>query len=268
VSAEHEARGTRLAGRPVRSAWRVVGILVAIVAVGVGVLNAAAALARKTERTHGVFPGTVRSVDISSSGGSIHLIGGEGSETTVDALIGLGLGRPSHREELEGDRLVIRSGDCGVLAGSSCSVDYTIHAPQGVHVTAASSGGDITVSGANVDLSSSGGDVTLHGVTTEARVHSSGSNVTTHGLVGDSVDVESSGGDVTLSFAAPPMQVVADSRGGSVVIEVPDTPDTYRVVTYSSGGDATTRIRTDPTSSRLIHASSSGGDVSVLYRGD
>ena len=102
---------------------------------------------------------------------------------------------------------MIRSEDCGVLAGSSCSVDYTIHVPQGVHVTATSIRGDITVSGANVDLSSSEGDVTLHGVTTEARVHSSGGNVTTHGLVRDSVDVESSGGDVTLSFAAPPMQV-------------------------------------------------------------
>ena len=83
-------------------------------------------------------------------------------------------------------------------------------------------------------------------------MHSSGGNVTAHGLVGDSVDVESSGGDVTLSFAAPPMQVVADSRGGSVVIEVPDTPDSYRVLASSSGGDATTRIRTD----RWVPASS------------
>ena len=172
MSAEHEARGTRLAGRPVRSAWRVVGILVAIVAVGVGVLNAAAALARKTERTHGVFPGTVRSVDISSSGGSIHLIGGEGSETTVDALVDLGLARPSHREELEGDRLVIHSGDCGALAGPFCSVGYTIHVPQGIQVTVTSGGGDITVSGirGNVDLSSSGGELELRGATTgEAR---------------------------------------------------------------------------------------------------
>ena len=38
-----------------------------------------------------------------------------------------------------------------------------------------------------------------------------------------------------------------------------DTTDAYRVLTSSSGGDATTRIRTDPTSSRLIRASSSGG---------
>ena len=134
---------------------------------------------------------------------------------------------------------MIRSEDCGVLAGSSCSVDYTIHVPQGVHVTATSIRGDITVSGANVDLSSSEGDVTLHGVTTD-------------GLVRDSVDVESSGGDVTLSFSRTPMEVVADSRGGSVVIEVPDTPDSYRVLASSSGGDATTRIRTD----RWVPASS------------
>jgi hypothetical protein len=248
-----------------------VGVLVAVVAVGIGVLNAAAALAHKTERMHRAFPGTVHLVDVSSSGGSIRVVGGEGSETTVDALVDVGLRRPSHREELEGDRLVIRSEDCGILAGALCSVDYTIHVPQGIQVTAASGGGGITVWGVrgNVDLSSSGGEVRLRGATTEeARVHSSGGDVTALGLVGASIDAASDGGDVTLSFAAPPNRVVADSRGGSVVIEVPDTPDAYRVLASSSGGDATTRIRTDPTSSRLIRASSSGGDVSVRYHGD
>jgi hypothetical protein len=245
--------------------------LVVVVVVGFGVLNAAAALGHKTERTHRDFPGTVRSVDVSSSGGSIRLIGAQGSETTVESVIDLGLRRPWHREELEGDRLVIRSEDCGILAGALCSVDYTIHVPQGIQITAASGGGDITVSGVRgkVDLSTSGGEVQLRGAATEeARVHSSEGDITAQGLVGASVDAMSRGGAITLSFAAPPERVVADSRGGSVVIEVPDTPDAYRVLASSSGGDATTRIRTDPTSSRLIRASSSGGDVSVRYHGD
>src|SRR5437667_4060050 len=161
MRAEHEARGASLASRLVRSAWRAVGILVAIVLGGFGVLNAAAALGHRTERIHKAFPGTVHSVDVSSSGGEIRVIGGEGSATTVDAVVDRGLRRPSHREELQGDRLIIRSEDCGMLAGPFCSVDYTIHVPPGIQVTAASGGGDITVSGVhgNVDLSSSGGVV-------------------------------------------------------------------------------------------------------------
>jgi hypothetical protein len=118
-----------------------VGVLVAVVAVGLGVLNAAAALAHRTERTHRAFPDTVRYVDVSSSEGSIRVIGGGGSGTSVDALVDLGLARPSHREELEGDRLVIHSGDCGALAGPFCSVGYTIHVPQGIQVTVTSGGG-------------------------------------------------------------------------------------------------------------------------------
>ena len=59
---------------------------------------------------------------------------------------------------------------------------------------------------------------------------------------------------------------MAESTGGSVVIEVPDTLDVYRVLASSSGGEDTTRVRTDLASSRLIRASSSGSHVSVRYR--
>jgi hypothetical protein len=255
-------------GRKVRSAWRVVGAFTAVVLVGLGALNAAGAIARKTERTHRAFPDTVRAVDIRSSGGNVSVVGGEGPETVVDAVVEFGLQRPGHSEEVQGDRLVVRGGSCGVFAGPYCSVDFTIRVPRGIRVAAGSEGGDIAVSDVHgdVDLSSSGGDVELGGATTQkVRVRSSGGDVTARGLVGGSIDAASSGGDVTLLFAAPPSQIVANSSGGSVVIKVPGTADAYRVQASSSGGDVTTRIRTDPESSRVIRASSSGGDVSIRY---
>lgn len=251
-----------------RSVWMVMGGVAAVVLVGIGAINATAVITRKTERTHGVFPATVRIVDIRSSGGNVMVMGREGPETVVDAVVEFGLRRPGHLEEIRGDRLVVRGGSCRMFAGFSCSVDFTIRVPSGTRIAAASGGGDIAVSDVrgDIDLLSSGGDVELGGATTDpVRVRAGGGDVTARGLVGGSIDAESGGGDIRLRFAAPPNRVVASSSGGSVAIKIPSTPDAYKVETSPSGGDVTTQIHTDPASSRLIRASSSGGDVSIRY---
>src|SRR5437773_1776727 len=97
VGAEHEASRAATAGPLVRSAWRVVGALVAVALLALGVLSAVAALSHRTERRHTTIPADrVRSVDVRASGGSIRVIGVEGPETTVDAVVDLGLERPAH----------------------------------------------------------------------------------------------------------------------------------------------------------------------------
>jgi hypothetical protein len=58
-----------------------------------------------------------------------------------------------------------------------------------------------------------------------------------------------------------PTNVQASSDGGDVEIALPDTPDAYRVQLSSDGGETSGPIRTDPTSSRVITASSNGGNV-------
>jgi len=254
--------------RDTRTTWLVVGGVVALL-LAFGTMAGVGALAHRTERVHRVFPGSVRSVDVRSSGGSVHVVGAAGSEAAVDAVINRGIQRPSNSQTLEGDRLVIRGGSCWPFF-TTCGVDYTIRVPHDAGLTAHSTGGDITVSDVHgtMDLSSSGGRVGLQGVASDrVRVESSGGEVTARGLTGASVDAASSGGGVSLSFAAPPTRVDASSSGGGVLIELPDTPDAYRVEASSSGGGTSIRIRTDPASSRLIRASSSGGDVTIRYHG-
>jgi hypothetical protein len=256
----------RRAGLDSRSLWIVAGAVACVALVGMGVTNATDAISRKTERTHRVFPATVRTVDIRSLGGNVTVVGREGPETVVE----LGLQRPGHVEEIRGDRLIVRGRPCRALAGSACSVDLTIRVPSGTRIAAASGGGDIAVSDVrgSVDLSSSGGDVELSGAMTDpVRVRSSGGDVRARGLVGGSIEAESGGGDISLRFAAPPNRIVASSSGGSVAIRIPSTPDAYQVQTSSLIGDVTTQIRTDPESSRVIRASSSDGDISIRYEG-
>jgi len=259
-----------MGSRNARTTWLVMGGLVALVLLAFGTMFGVGAVAHKTERAHTAFPGPVRSVDVGASGGSVHVVGTAGSEATVDAVINRGIQRPSNSERLEGDRLVIRGGSCMPFFTTFCGVDYTIHVPHDLGLTAHSSGGDITVSDLHgtMDLSSSGGRVGLQSVTSDrVRVESNGGEVTASGLTGTSVDASSNGGEVSLSFAGPPTRVDASSSGGGVLIELPDTPDAYRVEASSSGGGTSIRIRTDPASSRLIRASSSGGDVTIRYHG-
>src|SRR3954470_21383828 len=85
-------------GSEVRFAWRVMGVFAAVVLLGVGALSAAVAVAHKIERIHRVFPETVQSVDVRSSGGNVRVVAGEGPETVVDLVIQFGLQHPGHSE--------------------------------------------------------------------------------------------------------------------------------------------------------------------------
>jgi hypothetical protein len=85
-------------------------------------------------------------------------------------------------------------------------------------------------------------------------------------LTSSAVQAESSGGGVHLSFVQPPTNVDVTSSGGSVTVDLPDTGDFYRVDASASGGSVRNGVRTDPSSARVIHATSSGGGVRVDYQ--
>jgi hypothetical protein len=208
----------------------------------------------------------VRVIDVSNSSGSVSIDGTTSSDITIDASISRGLGRPTHHETVDGDRLVVRA-HCPVVISSFCNVNYRLTVPAGTNVVVRASGGGITLASLEgpVDASSSGGGVHVQNMGGSLRLRSSGGGVSATALRSDRVDASSSGGGVQLAFADPPSAVLATSSGGGVTVEVPDTTDAYRVQASSSGGAARTTVRTDPTSTRVIRATSSGGGVTVRY---
>jgi hypothetical protein len=254
-----------------RVAWRIGGSLFAVLALAFGTANAVGALAHETRHLHRVISSPVRVLDIrAGTGGSITVLGGSGSDgaVTVDMTVNRGLETPSHTEEVQGDRLVIRSG-CLPIVTTFCQVDYVIRAPEGVTVIAHSDGGDVTVSNVHgdLDLASSGGSVKARNVDAQrVRFQSDGGDVDAQGLSADSIGASADGGNVLLALSSPPTTVNVTSDGGDIDIELPDTPDAYRVNVSSDGGTTSTAIRTDPTSGRLISAEADGGDVIVRYR--
>jgi hypothetical protein len=208
----------------------------------------------------------VQVIDVSNSAGSVSIEGTTAGPITIDASLSRGLGRPQHREAVEGGRLVMRA-HCPVLLSSFCTVNYRVAAPAGTQVVVRASGGGITLTSldGSIDASSSGGGVHVRDTSGSLRLRSSGGGVSATGLRSDRVDASSSGGGVQVAFVDPPSNVAASSSGGGVTVEVPNTADAYRVTARSSGGTAQTSVRTDPTSSRVIRATSSGGGVTVRY---
>ena len=177
-----------------------------------------------------------------------------------------GLFSGSHSVTVDGDRLVVRS-DCPPVLGTWCGVDYTIRVPAGTAIAGGSSGSGIDVTGTTgpIDLSSSGGGLHVTGGGGTVKLDSSGGGVTGDRLTAASVTASSSGGGVRLSFSEPPQSVKASSSGGGVRIEVPDVPGAYQVHASSSGGGVHNGVRTDPSSTSVIDAESSGGGVTITY---
>jgi len=140
-----------------------------------------------------------------------------------------GIRSPRHSESVVNGRLLLRT-DCTTAFTGNCKVDYVVHVPAGVSVSAHGDGG-------NIDLVAMTGDA----------------------------NVSVNGGRVHLGFAEAPHHVKVRADGGEIVVVVPDDGQAYRVHADSSGGTSHVDIRTDPASDHVIDAHVNGGSVAVKY---
>jgi hypothetical protein len=247
-------------------AWLIGGSFLSVVLLAFGVMQGVGLLAHQRHHDHTVVTAPVRSVDISSGGGSVSAIGTTGRNVVVDAAVSEGLFAATNQVAVQGDRLILRS-SCPPMFNTFCQVNYTVHMPRSLPLRIRSDGGSIHVDGVggDLDLASSGGGVHVTGSRGQLRLRSSGGGISATDTQSPAADASSSGGGVRLAFSLPPQRITARSSGGGVTIQLPNTSDTYRVDIASSGGSSSNEVRTDPTSTRLIHARSSGGGVRVQY---
>jgi hypothetical protein len=252
--------------RTARLAWIRPGSCLAVAALGWGSVNIVDVLAHERHDLHVEYAQAIHTIDIDADKGSVHVIGTDDPKVTLDAKVSEGLRSGSHREQLDGDRLVLRA-RCPAIFATWCGVDYTIRVPRGTAIVADTSGDGIDVTGVTGDLnlSSSGGGVHVVGASGSLDLRSSGGGVNAEQLTSDVVIADSSGGGVHLDFTEPPRSVKASSSGGGVTVEVPNTPGAYQVNASSSGGGVDTEVRTDPSSPNVIDADSSGGGVTIRY---
>lgn len=264
-----ERWGTRVLRRPgLRTAWLVLGCVVAVPALGFGTVNVVSLLAHE-ERTEvrTVDADGVAVLDVHNGAGSIEVVGVEGAdEVTVRARISEGLRATGHRVEVEGDRLEVR-GSCPLVGGDWCEVDYTIEVPTRLRVEV-SARGSITVSDveggvvAEADQSS----VQVARVAGELVLDSDQGRVEGRDLRATRVAASSDQGRIELEFATSPRAVDVDADQGRIDIVLPDDPDVaYATELDADQGTISDRIRQDPTSDRTIRASSDQGSITIAY---
>jgi hypothetical protein len=176
---------------------------------------------------------------------------------------------------------------CGWNISGYCGASFDLQVPAGTAVDLETSSGDVTATGLHADatLRTSSGNASATGVTGNVTAHSSSGDVTATGVTGtlsldtdsgtiavsDSaaprVDASTSSGDVRIDLAADSEAIDARTSSGGVAIRLPDTAGVaYRLDLHTDSGTTSGQVRTDPSSSRTITASTSSGDVSVAYR--
>lgn len=249
--------------RGVKVTWVVIGSIFTVATIGFGTVQAVAGLAHEERDVHTVIEEPVRVVDVEVDG-AVTVMGGRTAGITIDERVSRGLQAPKRSIRVDGDRLTVR-GTCRAFPQTFCSNDVTLHVPSSVRVVADGLGIRVTGVLGGTLLESQGDDIDVESVGGAVRLRSHGGSVSAIGLRAATVDADSSGGDVSLAFARSPQQVDAGSSGGDVNLVLPDRPVAYRVETSASGGSVDSDIRTDPTSPRLIRATSSGGGITIHY---
>jgi hypothetical protein len=224
-------------------------IVLMVVAAGVAYL-----LMRTVARTEvtDVFsvPAPITEVTAGTGAGSIAVDAGPDDSLTARITKGYAFFAPEVTSTSTSGRVVLDT-DCpalGVLTG--CSVDFDVVSPPRASVRATSTAGSVMVTGMEgpvVAQSTAGGVAVLR-----AR--------------GDDIRASSTAGDVRVEAQEAPGRIEASATAGSVIIAVPRGD--YRIDASAGTGSVNLEGITDtPSSSRVIIASASAGDVTIRAAG-
>lgn len=258
-------------GRPSRKvsiAWKVAASLAALWAVAWGAAQVVTQLAHEEHTTVTEYDAAgLTTLDVATDAGSVTVVGTTSDTIRVTAHISDGLRATDERQEVDGDRLVLRTG-CPAFFSSFCNVTYTVELPARMDLRIRLDNDDIRVTGVEggVDAHTDNGNVLVRGSgASELVLSSDNGTVEAVDLRATDVQAGSENGDVDLTFLRPPTAVRATSDNGDVTVEVPDDGTEYAVDVGSDNGSSAAPIRTDPSSRRSITVRSDNGDVLVTY---
>jgi len=249
-----------------RRAWRVVGALLAVLALGWGTLQVVVLLAHSERSFERVLTGDVGEVRVSIDAGSLRIVATDGPEVRVSARVSDGLVSTDHREEVEGSAVVLES-SCPPVLSTFCSIDYVVEVPRSVSVRIRTETAPVTVTGTrgSLDVGTDTGAIRLIDTDGDVVARTDTGAVTLDDVVAARTDVRTDIGSVTASYLEDPRSVVVRTDTGSVEIVLPDADTTYRLEADSGNGSVTTPVRTDPDAQRSVDVRSDVGSITVTY---
>ncbi len=254
-----------------KSAWRIVGSILAATLLACGVPQVVSVLAHHETTFHSQFPTAgLRTLEIDSDSGSVRLIGlgTPGASGTVTTRVSDGLVATTHHQQRIGDRLVL-SASCPTLWSAFCSVDYVVAVPDDVAVVVHTDNGSIKAQDlyAGADLETDNSAITVDHLSGRVKLSTDNGDVTGADLGSRTLEADTDDGSITLTLAVAPTSVRSQTDNGSITMVIPDTTDAYRLDVGTSQGSVTTPVRTDPTARRVLSAHTDNGDVTITYPG-
>lgn len=224
--------------------------LILLMAIAAGVAYLLMRTVARTEVTD-VFsvPAPITEVSVGTGAGSVAVDAGPDDVLTARITKGYAFFAPEVTTSATAGKVVLDT-DCptlGVLTG--CSVDFDVVTPPSAAVRATSTAGSVMVTGtagAVVAQSTAGGVAVLR-----SRA--------------DDIRASSTAGDVRVEADRAPQRIEASTTAGGVTIVVPRGD--YRIDAGAGAGAVNLEgIADTPSSSRVIIASASAGDVTIRAR--
>jgi len=246
---------------------RAVGILVAVGMVALGVADATAQFFRQREDAEVTITAPVTRLVTDTGTGDVTVhIGAPGQPTVVRSTLRWSFHRPTLTTTPVGGVLTLRTSCTGGWIGPDCSVDLDVTVPPGSDLDLSSGTGTVTADapGSAVSARTGTGDVQISGVGPGPVKASTGTgDVTVRGAgTAASVEAATSTGDVKIDLTGIPSSVSARTATGDIDITVPGGTG-YHVVAGTRTGEVDDRLPRDDTSTHLITARSSTGDVTL-----
>ena len=247
-------------------AWIFLGSVLTVIALAVGTVGVVGVLAHDevTERTELDAAGIDR-LSLRNDRGSVVVEGADVDRISVVAEVDHGLRDTSTTVRVVGSTLEVR-GSCPHWS-TWCEVEYRVVVPARMALDLRGTNGRLAVRDihGSVQVEGRNGAIDLDRLGGSIRARTTNGRVEATALTADVVSVGSRNGAVHVGFDEPPSTVDATTRNGRVEVVVPETPDAYRVDLDTRHGDTEIGVRTDPTSSRTITASTSNGRARVRY---
>ncbi|MEW2129004.1 DUF4097 family beta strand repeat-containing protein [Streptomyces sp. NPDC005435] len=191
----------------------------------------------------------VTSLDTSTSGGNIEVVAGKGPGARVTERLTYSGDKPRTAHTLHDGTLSLSAPGCAGGRSGNCGVDYRVTVPRGT----------------TLSVRTEGGNITLRGLSGAVAARTEGGNIRVSGSTAKRLAAYTSGGGVDLALTTTPDKVTAESKGGNVTVRLPQ--GRYALDVSTGGGRRTVSVGDDPSSSHMVRAHTSGGDVSVRATG-
>ncbi len=259
----------------------VLGVALALTAVGAGAYSLEGELVHHTQRSSSAYA-AVAVLDVDGADVAVTADSGDGVRLTrTDRW---SFARPQSSAEVVGTTLRLRS-RCPALAGR-CSVSYVVHVPAATTVRVRAGSGDVDARGlAGLDartgsgtirvsdprgaltLQTGSGDLEVFGgATGPTVVETASGDASILGLAPAELTLRTGEGDAVARLGGSPDRLDLQSGAGDLALQLPDDGVTaYAVRATSGAGDVRVDLRQDPASGRRLTARTGSGDVRLTY---